>query len=159
MNILVTAENIIVKNLEIEQAWDSKMAVNGSLAFNNFQKRVKINMQRTFRHSHSYQRYLYTKIESIKKHTLWENSTIVTLNISFTGLDSSQMLLLQDSLENDNYLGKMKIIYSLQTQYETSLGAFKKNTSTVTHYLTPSRDRKRCFNISYDFLQRHNVLN
>lgn len=60
-----------------------------------------------------------------------ENSTIVTLNISFTGLDSSQMLLLQDSLENDNYLGKMKIIYSLQTQYETSLG--KPSSRTFGH--------------------------
>ena len=37
---------------------------------------------------------------------------MATFTLYFTGLDSFQMLLLQDAVEEDKYIGKLKILSS-----------------------------------------------
>ena len=46
---------------------------------------------------------------------------MATFTLYFTGLDSFQMLLLQDAVEEDKYIGKLKIISS-NNSFQSELG-------------------------------------
>ena len=44
-----------------------------------------------------------------------KGSVIATFTLSFAGIDSFQLLLLQDAISDDKYIGKLKIISSNST--------------------------------------------
>ena len=52
-------------------------------------------------------------------------SVIATFTLYFRGIDSFQMLLLQESIQDDQYLGKLKIIGANAT-FISTIGVYSK---------------------------------
>eukprot|EP00794_Sanderia_malayensis_P015286 gene15286-16863_t len=109
------AESIAVANLRLRADWAADMSNHGSQNFTNFYSLLTTSVRSIYDFSNLNSTYHFLIVESLK-----QGSVIATFTLFFSSLDSFQVLLLQDSIENDKYLGKLKIT-GFNNTYNTTI--------------------------------------
>ncbi|XP_065061575.1 uncharacterized protein LOC135688582 isoform X2 [Rhopilema esculentum] len=101
------AENITAVNVRFDKVWKKELGITGSREYQEFYNLLKTNLLSLYQDESFNRSYLDCSIN-----TLSNGSIVATFTLYFTGLDSFQMLLLQDAVKEDKYIGKLKILSS-----------------------------------------------